>query len=225
MGAGRHPIQHAILSCFCHAPVLRFSDIHKRVGDRSNLVTYHLKRLVQQGVVLKEGSSYRLAPEAEYFLPYLNSSDKLKLAVVLIAIVRQNKVLLIQRDLRPYQHYWSLPGGKIFFNESIEEAAVRISKREVGATIEVDGVCGVIDELVLSEKPKHGWLLFVVKARALTPIKQGRWCAVKDLDAVRIIESDKWMVRNLITKRMDVNRVRMQELPEGMKFSVVPAHS
>lgn len=223
MGVGRHPVQHHILSAFCHASVLRFADIHKRAGVRSNLVTYHLKKLVAQGIVLKDGERYRLAQEAEFFLPYLNAADKLKLAVVLIAIVKQNKVLLIKREQRPYQHYWSLPGGKIYFDETIEEAATRIAKREISADITVDHVCGIVDEQVHNGKPKHGWLLFIVKARASKA--RGKWVAIKDLDAVRIIESDKWMMRNLLNKKLDVNHVVMHERPEGMSFSVLPLHS
>jgi ADP-ribose pyrophosphatase YjhB (NUDIX family) len=224
MGGGRHPIQHRILSSFCRAPVLRFADIRKQVGVRSNLVAYHLKKLVAQGIMLKDGQRYLLSQEAEFFLPYLNATEKLKLAVVLIAVVKQNKVMLIQREQRPYQKCWSLPGGKIYFDESIEEAAARIVKSEAGADIEVDSVCGVIDEQVIGGKPKHGWLLFLVKARAKTA-GSGRWCAIKDLDATRIIESDKWMVKNLLSQRLPVNQVRMQEMPEGIKFSVLQLHS
>jgi ADP-ribose pyrophosphatase YjhB (NUDIX family) len=221
MGSGRHPVQQRIVAGFCRAPVLKFSDIHKLTGERSNLVTYHLKKLVKQGVVLREGERYRLSQEAEFFLPYVNAKEKLKLAVALIAIVQQNKVVLIKRDQRPYQHYWSLPAGKIRFDESIADAAVRTAKRELGMTIEVDGVCGIVDEQVHNGTPKHGWLLFLVKARAKTPLKNGRWVAIKDLDALKIIESDKWMIRTLLNKKLDINHVRMHERPEGMSFSVL----
>ena len=224
MGVGRHPIQHKILSSFCKALVLRFADIHKHVGERSNLVTYHIKTLIKQGILLKEGEQYRLSQEAEFFLPYLNASEKLKLSVVVIAIVKQNKVLFIQRDQRPYQHLWSLPGGKIRFDESIEEAAVRIAIRETGKDILVESVCGLVDERVYSDKPKHGWLLFVVKA-STKDSGRGRWCAIKDLDKLKIIESDKWMVKNLLNKKINIVNVKMQELPEGMQFSVAQAQS
>ncbi len=224
MGVRQHPIQHKILSCFCHAQMLRFADIHNQVQERSNLVAYHLKRLVAQGIVLKDGDAYRLAQEAEFFLPYLENAKQLKLPVALIAIVKQNKVLLIKREQRPYQHYWSLPGGKIHFDETIWEAAVRISKRELCADVEVDSICGLVDERVFTDQPKHGWLLFVVRARAKTAVRNCRWCAIKDLDAMRVIESDKWMIRNLLNKKLEITNVRMNELPEGLKFSVL-AHS
>jgi ADP-ribose pyrophosphatase YjhB (NUDIX family) len=224
MGVRQHPIQHKILSCFCHASTLRFADIRKQTNERSNLVTYHLKKLAAQGIILKEGDIYRLAQEAEFFLPYLESAKQLKLPVALIAVVNKNKVALIRREQRPYQHYWSLPGGKIHFDETIGDAAVRISRRELGAAVEVDGICGIVDERVFNEKPKHGWLLFVVRARAIAAVKNCKWCAIKDLDAMRVIESDKWMIRNLLNKNLDVTNVSMQELPEGLKFSVL-AHS
>ncbi len=224
MGVKQHPIQHKILSCFCKASVLRFADIHKKVQERSNLVTYHLKKLVSQKIVLKNGDKYCLAPEAEFFLPYLETVKQIKLPVVLIAVVKQNKILLIKRDQRPYQDCWSLPGGKIHFDETIEEASVRVARRELGASVIINNVCGLVDERVFADKAKHGWLLFVVRACLNTPVNNGKWFAIKDLDALRIIESDKWMIRNLLNKKIDVANVRMQELPEGMKFSVL-AHS
>lgn len=57
------------------------------------------------------------------------------------------------------------------------------------------------------------------------PKARGKWVAIKDLDAVRIIESDKWMMRTLLNKKLDVNHVVMHERPEGMSFSVLPLHS
>ena len=52
-----------------------------------------------------------------------------------VAIVRDGKVLLIKRAYAPYQHLWTLPGGRIEPGESIEQCAIREVTEEVGLTI------------------------------------------------------------------------------------------
>ena len=52
-----------------------------------------------------------------------------------VAIVRDGKVLLIKRAYAPYQHLWTLPGGRIEPGESIEQCAIREIAEEVGLVI------------------------------------------------------------------------------------------
>lgn len=52
-----------------------------------------------------------------------------------VAIVRNNMVLLIKRAYAPYQHLWTLPGGRIEAGETIEQCAMREISEEVGLTI------------------------------------------------------------------------------------------
>lgn len=52
-----------------------------------------------------------------------------------VALIRDNKVLLIQRAYAPYQNLWTLPGGRIEPNETIEQCAVREIAEEVGLTV------------------------------------------------------------------------------------------
>lgn len=52
-----------------------------------------------------------------------------------VAIVREGKVLLIKRAYAPYQHLWTLPGGRIEPGETIEQCAIREISEEVGLTI------------------------------------------------------------------------------------------
>jgi 8-oxo-dGTP diphosphatase len=52
-----------------------------------------------------------------------------------VAIVRLGKVLLIKRAGPPYQHLWTLPGGRIEPGETIEQCAVREVMEELALTI------------------------------------------------------------------------------------------
>ncbi|WP_157959600.1 NUDIX hydrolase [Devosia submarina] len=52
-----------------------------------------------------------------------------------VAIVREGKVLLIKRAYAPYQHLWTLPGGRIEEGESIEQCAIREVQEELNITV------------------------------------------------------------------------------------------
>lgn len=52
-----------------------------------------------------------------------------------VAIVREGKVLLIKRAHAPYQHLWTLPGGRIEPGETIEQCAIREVREELALSI------------------------------------------------------------------------------------------
>ncbi len=47
-------------------------------------------------------------------------------------IVKNGKILLAKRDIEPNKGDWHLPGGMVRYQESIDEAANRILKNELG---------------------------------------------------------------------------------------------
>ena len=51
-------------------------------------------------------------------------------------------VLLSQRDIAPWKGFWHLPGGSVFFGESIDQAAKRIAKAELGISIKIKKTLG-----------------------------------------------------------------------------------
>lgn len=52
-----------------------------------------------------------------------------------VAILREGKVLLIKRAYAPYQHLWTLPGGRMEPGETIEQCAIREVQEELALTI------------------------------------------------------------------------------------------
>lgn len=49
----------------------------------------------------------------------------------------QLRALLVQRDQPPYRHYWSLPGGFVRLDESLDAAATRLLATKAGIAKEV----------------------------------------------------------------------------------------
>jgi len=65
-----------------------------------------------------------------------------------VALIRGGEVLLIQRARAPFQHLWTLPGGRVEPGETAEACARREITEEVGVRIErIDPVV----QLVLAE--------------------------------------------------------------------------
>jgi 8-oxo-dGTP diphosphatase len=59
------------------------------------------------------------------------------------AVVRDGKVLFVQRNYEPNKGTWTLPGGYAEHTEKLDEAVKRELKEETGIDIEVKGVVAV----------------------------------------------------------------------------------
>lgn len=51
-------------------------------------------------------------------------------------VIYNAKVLLVQRATPPYQGQWCIPGGKVRFGETLQQAAEREIREETGITVE-----------------------------------------------------------------------------------------
>jgi 8-oxo-dGTP diphosphatase len=54
-----------------------------------------------------------------------------------------NEIILAKRGFEPNRGRWSMPGGFVDLGESVEEAAIREAKEEIGLTIELQQLVGV----------------------------------------------------------------------------------
>lgn len=52
-----------------------------------------------------------------------------------VALIHNQQVLLIKRAHAPYQHLWTLPGGRLEPGESIEQCATREINEELGLRV------------------------------------------------------------------------------------------
>ena len=153
------PKRRKIFQQFLYNKELRFNEIEKLTGIRSNELAYFIQKLADAGVLLKQGDAYRLSEEAEQYIPFFVESDEevSPLPVVLVACVSDGRVLLWKRNKRPYDGCWSLPGGRLRLKETVEKASIRILKDITFVDGEFRSVNALVNEKhAEGDELKHG---------------------------------------------------------------------
>ncbi len=225
-------IKHKIFELFLRSKRLRFSDIEKAIGIKTNVLAYHLNNMIKEGMLQKEDEDYQLSTHGEKLLPFFaHVTQKLTggcLPVVLSAIIKNDKILFIKRNKRPYQGYWGVPGGKLHLEESIEECALREVKEETGLDCTFSHIAAIVHERVKEKDVyKHAFLLFFVvlkpKTDKIKESEEGKleWFPLKTLQPERIVPSDYHIIKNHLKEIAHVNCVIMEEKEEKIvKFDV-----
>lgn len=78
-----------------------------------------------------------------------------------LAVMNRGEILLSRRAIKPYENLWHLPGGRLLFMESLDQAIRRIATKECGLEVLKGKLLGTVetdDTLVGSdgtERPRH----------------------------------------------------------------------
>lgn len=196
-------MEKLILKQFLYENKLKFSEIGKSLNIKSNLLSYHLNRMVKKDILTKSGDIYELSESSEYLIPYLNQKQA-ALPVILIKIQdtnNQNEVFLINRIKRPFYHKFGLPGGRILIGETIEQATQRIMKDKYKINCKLNKINSIsIEHVRKKEKVIHSFLLITVNATTkdkidLTNIEKNR---------TKIIPSDYKLIKTSTNSKIEI---------------------
>jgi ADP-ribose pyrophosphatase YjhB (NUDIX family) len=183
--------------------------------------------MVKDGLLVKKGEYYYLTEHAEKYIPIFSDifgSDVGPLPVVLIAVMnkKQDKILLIKRNKRPYKTYWSMIGGKILLHEDFKDASIRKVKEKTNLDSEFVSLNDVMHERVGSssgdsEIIKHNFILLFtkvfVKSINFKETRAGelRWFSIDKLDSSTIIPSDYYLIKKSLNKKHKMKFLYMHE--------------
>ncbi len=120
-----------------------------------------------------------------------------------IVVVRGDEVLIIQRGKPPYQGEWSIPGGKIEYGETAQEAALRELHEETGVTARIIGLIDVVDSIGARETGQPGdWHYLLIDYAAVWT--HGEPCAADDVTDALFLPVAEAIARTRWDKTRDV---------------------
>lgn len=137
-------------------------------------------------------------------------NQKLPLAIAISALIKDNKILLIERIKGDYIGLLGLPGGKIEKNEHLSEAATREILEESGIKSKFKNHLGFISEhLIENGKVLQHFLLHICelepKSTNISNDSEGQlaWYDLNKLSTMqnKIIPSDFQIIKKMILNR------------------------
>lgn len=133
-----HPVQSEILRALLFLPMAKFSQLNLS-GLTNDHFTFHIKKLLENGLVEKVGMKYTLSTKGKEFANRMDTDTakierQAKLAVLVVGIKEEGEIkyLVQQRLKQPYFGFHGFVSGKIRWGEKLEEAAKREFREETG---------------------------------------------------------------------------------------------
>lgn len=214
-----HPQQAEILKILLFAPEARFRELN-RLGLSNDHFTFHLKSLIESGLIAKKQNRYCLTVIGKEFANRLDVQKQTpqiekqaKIGVLIFAVKKENnikKYLLQQRLKQPYFSYYGGVGGKLKIGETLTEGAKREFREETGlsAKLSIAGVNHKMDyskeRILLEDKIFFFFRADNPKGELIKEFPGGRnfWFSMEEikklpklfpdvLDKIKIIEANK----------------------------------
>ena len=139
MNEDLHEIQAGILKNLLFANGSNFSFLNTQKLD-NNHFTFHIKRLLEIGLVEKKDDKYFLTTKGKVYAGKLDTdslkvekSGKVGVSLMGVRGVGKSKEYLIQQRLKePFYGWWGGISGKVRFGHTTEETAKRELEEETG---------------------------------------------------------------------------------------------
>ena len=80
-------------------------------------------------------------------ITYKKILEHIPICCVDVVICHCNKILLVNRNNEPAKNEWWFPGGRVFKNEKLEEAAIRKAYEEVGIKVQIVKIIGIYETM------------------------------------------------------------------------------
>lgn len=130
---------------------------------------------------------------------------QLVIPVAVCIMVKDGRVLFIRRDGNTFKNLLSLPGGKIEFGETVEQAALREFEEETGIRSSfVRHLATIPEHIVEGNKVVKHMIIQLCELEHLEHLSKREfepvWVSLKKLDSLRneITPSDYLMVKRIL---------------------------
>jgi len=153
-----HHIQKSIILNLARTSPLRFTDLQPpRVPN--NTFSYHLKKLIDGGYIELTSDGYIATRKALKLVVFGVNHGKTPLRPDTITMIYvendEGETLLLNRNRKPFQGWYGIPGGQVHLGETLDQAAERelIEKTTIVANGQLEAV-GVLDFRYVEQETK-----------------------------------------------------------------------
>jgi mutator protein MutT len=125
--------------------------------------------------------------------------------VVGVILKKENKILLIKEVLEDKKEHWIFPGGGVDFGETVEKAAIREAKEEIGIDIEIKDFLG-IKEIIRPQFDYHSIIFFFVaeplnsKISKIEKVLDAKYFTFEESKNLSLVDSAKWAIEEMNKK-------------------------
>jgi len=116
-----------------------------------------------------------------------NTNEKVPVSAVGAVVIRDSRILLVKRKHPPSQGLWAIPGGKIKWGETLQQAAEREIFEETGIKIKAGSPVYTFDYIKNEADTEFHYVIIDLEAEYLS----GEPAAGDDAEDVRWLEADE----------------------------------
>ena len=131
-------------------------------------------------------------------------------------IIQDGKIALIKRGNEPSKGKWTIPGGLVELDESLEAAVIRETKEEVCLDVESPSLVGVVDNVDLDEAGKVKYHYVIIDY--LVQVKAGIIKAASDAAELRWVPFDEVEDYNLTASFRVFFRQNREKLEKASSY-------
>jgi 8-oxo-dGTP diphosphatase len=125
--------------------------------------------------------------------------------VVGVILKKEDKILLVKEILEDLKEHWIFPGGGVDFGETIEKAAIREAKEEIGIDIEIKDFLG-IKEIIRQQFDYHSIIFFFVaeplnsKISKIKKVLDAKYFTIEETKNLSLVDSARWAIEEMNKK-------------------------
>ena len=124
-----------------------------------------------------------------------------------IVLRKDNKILLIKEVLEDKKEHWIFPGGGVDFGESVENAALREVKEEIGIDVEIKDFLG-FKEIIRPQFDYHSIIFFFIadplnnEISKIEKVLDAKYFTINEAKNLSLVDSAKWAIEEIIKKEI-----------------------
>jgi ADP-ribose pyrophosphatase YjhB (NUDIX family) len=125
-------------------------------------------------------------------------------------IVRDSRVVIVQRSTEPLKGQWSIPGGGLELGETLRACAAREALEETGLQVEAGQVLDVFDSIYPEPDGRFRYHYVLIdflcrvvggELRAGSDAAQARWVTRDELGQFQLVETARRVIQKALSKQ------------------------